>query len=209
MNFMVSLLWFGVGAAADDASLGRDAAPAAVRLTQSYHSKFFLSYSPDGARLTFTRHYANRRAAQQVLMGLWMVDADGSNERRLLEAHDREVQIQEHAAWSPDGRRIAVTGGGNDTGNAAKDTFVCGVEPGGATGLRKLVPGAGVNVGEQAAKLVARRKKPRGHEHQRDALADRRRRQEPPQAHATARHICDATCFRHGNTEAQRTQRNA
>jgi TolB protein len=149
MNFMVSLLWLGVGAAADDASLGRDAAPAAVRLTQSYHPKFFLSYSPDGARLTFTRHYANRRAAQQVLMGLWMVDADGSNERRLLEAHDREVQIQEHAAWSPDGRRIAVTGGGNDTGNAAKDTFVCDVEPGGATGLRKLVPGAGVNVGEQ------------------------------------------------------------
>jgi TolB protein len=149
MNFMAPVLCLGCWVAADDAPLVRDAAPAAVRLTQSYHPKFFLSYSPDGSRLTFTRHYANRRAAQQVLMGLWIVDADGSNERRLLEAHDREVQIQEHAAWSPDGRRIAVTGGGNDTGNAAKDTFVCDVDAGSATGLRKLVPGAGVNVGEQ------------------------------------------------------------
>lgn len=120
-----------------------------VRLTHSYQSKFFLSYSPDGSHITFSRHYANRRAAGQVLMGLCIVAADGSDERRLLEAHDREVQIQEHAAWSPDGKRLAVTGGGNDTGNAAKDLFVADVDHFAASNLRKLVPGAGVNVGEQ------------------------------------------------------------
>ncbi len=120
-----------------------------VRLTHSYHPKFFLSYAPDGSHITFSRHYANRRAAGLVLMGLCIVAADGSDERRLLEAHDREVQIQEHAAWSPDGKRIAVTGGGNDTGNAAKDLFVADVENFAASNLRKLLPGAGVNVGEQ------------------------------------------------------------
>ncbi len=132
-----------------DVRRDNSASPAAVRLTHSYHPKFFLSYSPEGSHITYSRHYANRRAAGQVLMGLWIVGGDGSDERRLLEAHDREVQIQEHAAWSPDGKRLAVTGGGNDTGNASKDLFVADVENFAAANLRKLVPGAGVNIGEQ------------------------------------------------------------
>ena len=131
------------------AALGREPGQVAVRLTHSYHSKFSLNYSPDGSHVTFTRHHPNRRAAGQVLMGLWIVDADGSNERRLLEAHDRDVQIQEHAAWSPDGKRLAITGGGNDTGNAAKDVFICDVENFNAANPRKLVAGPSVNVGEQ------------------------------------------------------------
>jgi TolB protein len=145
----VSTALFGWAAQTKSDSRGFDPSAAVVRLTNSYHPKFFLSYSPDGSHITYSRHYANRRAAGQVLMGLCIVAANGSDERRLLEAHDREVQIQEHAAWSPDGKWLAVTGGGNDTGNAAKDLFIADVENFAASTLRKLVPGAGVNVGEQ------------------------------------------------------------
>jgi dipeptidyl aminopeptidase/acylaminoacyl peptidase len=98
----------------------------------------------------YSRHYANRRAANQILVGLHLVKADGSEDRRLLAEFDREVQIQEHPSWSPDGKRLALSGGGNDTGNSSKDTFVCDIDTEfKATGLRKLVPSQGVSIGEE------------------------------------------------------------
>lgn len=124
--------------------------PPVTRLTKTHFSKFFLRYSPNGSHIAYSRHYANRRAANQILVGLHLVKADGSDDRRLLAEFDREVQIQEHPSWSPDGKRLVISGGGNDTGNSSKDTLVCDVDAEfKATGLRKLIPSQGVSIGEE------------------------------------------------------------
>lgn len=134
--------------AEDDAGLSIETP--VTRLTRTAFPKFFVTYTPDGSRLVYTRHHENRRASGRVLMGLRSVALDGSGDKPLLPAFDAAVQIQEHAAFSPDGRTLLVTGGGNDTGNAAKDVFVATYSPTGEAGdLRKVVPGASVGVGEQ------------------------------------------------------------
>ncbi len=121
-----------------------------TRLTRTAFPKFFVAYTPDGSRLVYTRHHENRRASGRVLMGLRSVALDGTGDRPLLSPFDAAVQIQEHAAFSPDGQTLLVTGGGSDTGNAAKDVFVATFSTDGEAGdLRKVVPGAGVGVGEQ------------------------------------------------------------
>src|SRR5262245_56011796 len=105
------------------------AASPVVRLTRSYVPKFFLNYSPDGSHLTYSRHHDNRRASQKILMGVRIVAADGTDDRPLLAEYDSSVQVQEHAAWSPDQKSLLLTGGGNDTANASKDTFICDISP--------------------------------------------------------------------------------
>ena len=95
-------------------SAARADEPLVTRLTKTHFSKFFLRYSPSGSHIAYSRHYANRRAANQILVGLHLVKADGSDDRRLLAEFDREVQIQEHPSWSPDGKRLVISGGGND-----------------------------------------------------------------------------------------------
>ena len=55
---------------------------------------FQPAWSPDGQRIAF--HKLN-------VDGLWLVNPDGSGERRLTTNRDRD------AAWSPDGRKLATT----------------------------------------------------------------------------------------------------
>lgn len=127
-----------------------DLPPPVTRLSQTHFTKFFLRYSPTGSHIAYSRHYANRRAANQILVGLHLMKADGTDDRRLLSTFDREVQIQEHPSFSSDGKQLLISGGGNDTGNSAKDTFVCDLDSDlTATGLRKLIPGQGVTIGEE------------------------------------------------------------
>ncbi|HMC63633.1 MAG TPA: hypothetical protein VKI65_01720, partial [Gemmataceae bacterium] len=98
-----------------------------TRVTKSNWPKLFVIYSPDGSHFLYARHYPNRRASQQILTGLRVVRVDGSNDRPLMPDVDRSVQIQEHPAFGRDRKTLYLTGGGNDLGNAAKDTFVCEV----------------------------------------------------------------------------------
>lgn len=132
-----------------ESATGQDAP--VVKLSRGYYPRFWLAYSPDGSHILYSQHHANRRAAQQVLMSLRIMKADGSDDRALLAEYDRSVQIQQHAAWSPDGKVVAMSGGGNDTGNAALDVFVCDISGFKAANLRKLVPGDGTQVGEHPA----------------------------------------------------------
>jgi Tol biopolymer transport system component len=57
-----------------------------------------VAWSPDGRRIAFLSDD-----------DLWVMNADGTRRRRLVDNHDRESS---DIAWSPDSRTIAFTGGG-------------------------------------------------------------------------------------------------
>ena len=88
----VSLCVAALVASGDDRSQTGDE-PAVTRLTRTHFPKFFLDVSPDGTHIVYSRHYPNRRAANQVLVGLHLVNSDGANDRRILGEFDRAVQI--------------------------------------------------------------------------------------------------------------------
>ena len=132
------------------ARVADSAEPPVERLTKSYYDKFFLRYSPDGSHLVYSRHHRNPRHANQILVGLRIIDADGANDRPLLSEWDSSVQIQEHACFSPDGKQLLISGGGNDTGNSSKDVFVADIDAEfQAADLRKVVTGSSVMLGEE------------------------------------------------------------
>jgi TolB protein len=61
--------------------------------------------SPDGRTLLVTRD--EHPGKRPFTTGLWLLDADGGNERRLLPAEDGQLDFA--GSWSPDGRTIAFT----------------------------------------------------------------------------------------------------
>ncbi|MDA0832509.1 MAG: hypothetical protein O2955_20570 [Planctomycetota bacterium] len=127
-----------------------EAVPQPTRLTKSYFSKFFLRFSPDGSHIAYSTHYANRRASNQILVGMRLMKADGTDDKRILTEYDSRVQMQEHPCWSPDGKHLLISGGGNDTGNSSKDVHIADVdEMFDISNLRKVVPGDGVTLGEE------------------------------------------------------------
>jgi len=124
--------------------------PAVTRITRSATSKFFVRHTPDGSHLVYSSQHANRRASNQVLVGARIVRVDGTDDRALLPTYGAQVQIQEHPQVSGDGTHLLISGGGNDTGNSSKDTFIADLDKSyQATQLRKLVPGDGVTLGEE------------------------------------------------------------
>jgi Tol biopolymer transport system component len=61
---------------------------------------FYARFSPDGRRLLYSDGTLKLKDRQ----GIWVVDADGKNRRRILPTGDGRAS----ACWSPDGQRIAV-----------------------------------------------------------------------------------------------------
>src|SRR5947199_5180597 len=75
-----------------------EAPPAVTRLTRDGGFKQHLQWSPDGKRFLLTRIHEGH-------MGLWAMNADGSDLRRLVTPDRNTVQFDGH--WSPDGKRVA------------------------------------------------------------------------------------------------------
>jgi TolB protein len=79
--------------------VGRDSdTPNVVRLTSDGGFKEHLQWSPDGKRFLLT-------CIHEGHMGLWTMNVDGTDLRRLVTPEPNTVQFDGH--WSSDGKRIA------------------------------------------------------------------------------------------------------
>jgi TolB protein len=76
---------------------GQAAEPAVVRLTRDGGFKQHLSWSPDGKRLLLTRIHQGK-------MGLWIVNADGSDLKPFLSPTPDTPHFDGH--FSPDGKKV-------------------------------------------------------------------------------------------------------
>lgn len=72
-----------------------------VRLTDLPELEGFPAWSPDGARLAFTRFSADSGG------DIWIIDADPTSSKRHLRQLTNEPLMEGAPAWSPDGTQIA------------------------------------------------------------------------------------------------------
>lgn len=89
-----------------------------TRLTNDSERELFASWSPDGRQIAFMRDYA-----------LWVMDADGTGQRQVVEGEARDLD------WSPDGTLIAMES--SETPGRGMDFEIYLVQPDGM-GRRSL-----------------------------------------------------------------------
>ena len=107
-----------------------------VKLTDSKSFNGSPGWSPDGKKITF----ASDRRNHQGRMEVHVMNADGSNVRRLTTLPS-DAMLEDAPRFSPDGRRILFTRYITDPGRSA--LFTVGVRGG---GLKQLTPwGNGAN----------------------------------------------------------------
>ena len=86
------------------------------------------AWSPDGKRIAFAHVDSSPGNGPDANAGLWVVNADGSNPRRVV-----RYAVGSNPAWSPDGRRIAFRRFDRLAGNS--DLYVVNAD---GSGLRRL-----------------------------------------------------------------------
>ena len=64
-------------------------------------------FSPDGSTLVVVRAEGDYESAGPDSTELWLLDPDGSNPRDLVDG--TSTTLEEHPAWSPDGRTIVFS----------------------------------------------------------------------------------------------------
>jgi TolB protein len=67
--------------------------------------------SPDRSRILFYRTPPGVRDTDYTKTSLWIMDADGANQRVLRPRGADGWELQGHADWSPDGRHLVMAGG--------------------------------------------------------------------------------------------------
>jgi len=101
-----------------------------TRLTNDAHCELSLDWSPDGSKIVFTR--AEARNDQSFNVGLYTMNADGSDQKRITPA-GTDAGANSSTAWSPDGSKIVFT---------LKDDIYT-IDPSGA-GLNRLTSSPGL-----------------------------------------------------------------
>ena len=72
------------------------------KLTSDRATDAHPAWSPDGSQIAF---YSNRETSSTFIFDLYIMDSDGSDERRL--ASSSSIAPRQPPVWSPDGSRIA------------------------------------------------------------------------------------------------------
>lgn len=86
--------------------------------------------SPDGEQIVYVRRGMDKMKDRRISR-LWMMDADGSNHRKLT---TRDVN-ESNPRWSPDGSRIAFTSSSEDDGS---EIYIYWVESGALSRITQL-----------------------------------------------------------------------
>jgi TolB protein len=99
---------------------------------------FGPQWSPDGTRIVFQRK--NTRALPQNGIAIYVVNADGTGERRVT---PWALRAGDHPDWAPDGRRILFSSNFDPPPNVSANIYI--IRPDG-TGLKQLTYARGGKV---------------------------------------------------------------
>jgi Tol biopolymer transport system component len=77
-----------------------------VQLAGAAADEVIPTWSPDGLRIAFTSTRSGRNSRKTTVSGVWIMNANGSDQRRVTPENTYEF----YPDWSPDGTHIAVQG---------------------------------------------------------------------------------------------------